>query len=62
MPYVNIYLIEGRTEEQKRDMASKITDFISEVGKVQKEMVHILFMDMPRTNISKGGILVSDKK
>jgi len=62
MPYVNIYLIEGRTEEQKRDMASKITDVISEVGKVQKEMVHILFMDMPRTNISKGGILVSDKK
>ncbi len=62
MPYVNIYLLEGRTEAQKRDMALKITDVISEVGKVQKEKVHILFIDMPRTNISKGGILVSDKK
>ncbi|MDD3520963.1 MAG: tautomerase family protein [Actinomycetota bacterium] len=62
MPYVNIYLLDGRTEEQKREMSSRITDVISEVGKVQKEMVHILFIDMPKTNISKGGILVSDKK
>jgi len=62
VPYINIYLLDGRTEEQKREMASRITDVVSEVGKVQREMVHILFIDMPRTNISKGGILVSDKK
>ena len=62
MPYVNIYLLDGRTDEQKKEMAARITDVISEVGKVQKEMVHILFVDMPKTNIAKGGILVSDKK
>jgi 4-oxalocrotonate tautomerase len=62
MPYVYIHLIEGRTEEQKREMASKITDVISDVAKVEKELVHILFVDLPKTNISKGGILVSDKE
>ncbi len=62
MPYVNIYLLEGRTKEQKKEMASRITDVVSEVGKVEKEKVHILFIDMPRTNISKGGILVSEQK
>jgi len=61
MPYVNIYLLDGRTVEQKREMADKITNVISEVGKVPKELVHILFMDLPKTNISKGGILQSDK-
>jgi len=61
MPYVNIYLLEGRSVEQKREMADKITGVISEVGKVPKELVHILFMDLPKTNISKGGILQSDK-
>ena len=61
MPYVNIYLLDGRTVEQKREMADKITDVISEVGKVPKELVHILFMDLPKTNIAKGGILQSDK-
>jgi 4-oxalocrotonate tautomerase len=61
MPYVNIYLLDGRTVEQKREMADKITDVISEVGKVSKESVHILFMDLPKTNISKGGVLQSDK-
>ena len=61
MPYVNIYLLDGRTVEQKREMADKITNVISEVGKVQKELVHILFMDLPKTNIAKGGVLQSDK-
>lgn len=61
MPYVNIYLIEGRSVEQKREMADKITGVISEVGKVPKELVHILFMDLPKTNIAKGGVLQSDK-
>lgn len=61
MPYVNIYLLDGRTVEQKREMADKITAVISEVGKVPKELVHILFMDLPKTNIAKGGVLQSDK-
>jgi 4-oxalocrotonate tautomerase len=61
MPYVNIYLLDGRTIEQKREMADKITNVISEVGKVSKELVHILFMDLPKTNIAKGGVLQSDK-
>jgi|NGEPerStandDraft_5_1074534.scaffolds.fasta_scaffold25736_2 4-oxalocrotonate tautomerase len=61
MPYVNIYLLEGRSVEQKREMADKITGVISEVGKIPKELVHILFMDLPKTNIAKGGVLQSDK-
>lgn len=61
MPYVNIYLLEGRSVEQKREMADKITGIISEVGKIPKELVHILFMDLPKTNIAKGGVLQSDK-
>lgn len=61
MPYINIYLIEGRTVEQKREMADKITNVVSKVGKVPKELVHILFIDLPKTNISKGGTLQSDK-
>lgn len=62
MPYVNIYMFEGRTVDQKREMADKITNVISEVGKVPQESVHILFIDLPKTNIAKGGILQSDKK
>jgi len=62
MPYVNIYIVEGRTEEQKKEMAEKITDVVSEVGKTTKESVHILFIDLPKTNVSQGGVLLSDKK
>ena len=57
MPYVNTYLLDGRTIEQKREMADKITNVISEIGKVSKELVHILFMDLPKTTIDNGGVL-----
>ena len=44
MPIVTIELIEGRTVDQKREMAKKITDVIKEVAKVKEESVEIIFM------------------
>ena len=51
----------GDTTDDLIEMADKITNVISEVGKVPKELVHILFIDLPKTNIAKGGIIQSDK-
>ncbi len=62
MPYINIFLAEGRTVEQKRKMADRITKVVSEDAIVPKEAVHILFIDMPQTNVANAGVLISDKK
>ena len=61
MPRVTIQLIEGRTIEQKRMMAKKITDSIVEICKVPQSAVTIYFNDMPKNSYSKGGILVCDE-
>jgi 4-oxalocrotonate tautomerase len=60
MPIVTIELIEGRTVDQKREMAKKITDVIIEVVKVKEDTVEIIFHDMKKENYSKAGKLALD--
>ncbi|MCE5285463.1 MAG: 2-hydroxymuconate tautomerase family protein [Pelosinus sp.] len=61
MPYVQIDMIEGRTTEQKREMAKKITKVISETAKCPEEAIHIIIREAKKEHIAKGGILVADK-
>ena len=60
MPIVTIELIEGRTVDQKREMAKKITNIIKEVAKVSEESVEIIFHDMKKENFAKAGKLAMD--
>jgi len=60
MPVVTIELIEGRTVDQKREMAKRITDVIKEVAKVKEDAVEIIFHDMKKENYSKAGKLALD--
>lgn len=60
MPIVTIELIEGRSVEQKREMAKKITETIVEITKIQQDAVEIIFHDMKKENYSKGGLLAID--
>ena len=60
MPIVTIELIEGRSVEQKREMARKITETIVEITKIQQDAVEIIFNDIKKENYSKGGLLAID--
>ena len=60
MPIVTIELIEGRTVDQKREMAKKITEVIKEVAKVKEDAVEIIFHDMKKENFAKAGKLILD--
>ena len=59
MPVVKINWLQGRTVEQKRKIVEEITKTLVEVADVKPEVVTILFIDMPRTNIAKSGKLLS---
>jgi len=61
MPYIQVHLVEGRTQEQREKLAKAITDATAEILKVNKEDVWIEFNDMPKTHFATGGILKSKK-
>ena len=55
MPVVTIEWYEGRSPDQKREIAEKITEVVSEVGKTPADQVWIKFVDSPRTEWAIGG-------
>ena len=62
MPYVNITWLEGRTVDQKRKVAQRVTQILMEEAGAKSESTHIVFVDLPTTNFATGGITVADKK
>jgi len=61
MPYIQVNMLEGRTQEQRAKLTKAITDAVVEILKVDKENVWIEFNDMPKTHFATGGILRSKK-
>ena len=55
MPIVTIEWYDGRTPEQKKEIAEKLTDLLVEVGKTSKEHVWIRYVDSPKSEWAIGG-------
>jgi 4-oxalocrotonate tautomerase len=61
MPDVHISWLEGRTTDQKRKVAERITQVLLEEVGIRPEATHIVFVDVPATNFAAAGVLVADK-
>lgn len=50
MPFIQVYLLEGRTEEQKKVVIEKLTHAMVEAVGAPIESVRVWIHDMPKTN------------
>ncbi len=62
MPLIQITLLKGRTTEQKRRIAQRMTDVLVEEAKTAKEGVVVTFVDVEKDSYARGGELMADKK
>jgi 4-oxalocrotonate tautomerase len=62
MPHIQITMLKGRTIEQKRKIAERITDTMVEEAKTAKEGVIITILEVEREDYAHGGVLMADKK
>jgi 4-oxalocrotonate tautomerase len=62
MPHVQITWVEGRTPDQKRKIAEKVTQTLIEEGRAKRENIHVSFHDVPATDYAEAGVLVVDQK
>lgn len=62
MPTLRVELMEGRTTQQKRELATALTQVFVDVLKSPPGAVDILFYDIKRHDWATGGELWSDKK
>jgi len=61
MPLIQITLLKGRTTEQKRRIAQRMTDVLVEEAKTAKEGVVVTFVDVEKDSYARGGELMVDK-
>ena len=62
MPTLKVEMYEGRTNEQKRAFAEKVTVLASETLGGAPEAVQVIFDEIKKENWATGGKLASDPK
>ena len=62
MPLLQVTMLEGRTVEQKRKVAERLTQVMVEEAKAAREAVVITFIEVTREDYASAGVLLADKK
>jgi 4-oxalocrotonate tautomerase len=62
MPLIQVTLLKGRSIDQKRKIAERITQTMVEDGKAAKEAVVVTFIEITREDYANAGVLLADKK
>jgi len=60
MPIVTINLLEGRTQNQKRDLIRNVTNTISETISSPMESIRVIINEMPFENYGVAGLPVKE--
>ncbi len=61
MPIINIQLLAGRNEEQKRKLVKEVTDAVCRALDHKPESVRIILSDMQPCDYAVGGVLKKDE-
>ncbi|MDF2606518.1 MAG: Xylose transport system permease protein xylH [Bacillales bacterium] len=61
MPYVTVKMLEGRTDEQKKNLVEKVTAVVSETTGAPVEKVVVFIEDMPKSHYAVAGVRLSDQ-
>jgi 4-oxalocrotonate tautomerase len=62
MPVVQVSLLEGRTTDQKRNIAKRITQMLVEEAGANEQGIVVTFVDLPTDSYASGGVLICDKR
>lgn len=60
MPFAQIYMVEGRTEEQKRAVIENVTAALEKAVGAPKENVRVWIHDVPKENWGIAGVTAKD--
>jgi 4-oxalocrotonate tautomerase len=58
---VQITMLQGRTAEQKRKVAKRITDALVEEAGARREGILVVFHEVSKESYASGGELMADK-
>ena len=60
MPIIQFNILEGRTPEQKRQLAKRVSDAVCEVLDCKPQSVRILINELSAEHFSVGGVTAAE--
>ncbi len=60
MPFVKVMMWEGRTKEQKAELAKAITQSIADIAGAPPEATIIVYEEISKEDWAEAGVLASD--
>ena len=61
MPIVQVTMLQGRTADQKRKLAERITDAMVEEAGARREAIVVTFVEVSKESYASGGVWMADK-
>lgn len=62
MPRIILQQIVGRSVEQKRELARRLTETVVEVLAVDPQTVTVFIEEVPPENFARAGVLAADRR
>jgi len=59
MPFVNIRILEGHSQQRKDEIARRVVDAVSEVAELPREAIWVVFDDVRPTDWYVAGTAVA---
>ncbi len=60
MPFAQVFMVEGRTEDQKRAVIDKVSTALVEATGAPKEAIRVWIQEVPKTNWGIAGQTAKD--
>jgi 4-oxalocrotonate tautomerase len=61
MPLIQVTMLQGRSADQKRKIAARITDTMVEEAGARREAIIVTFLEVSKESYASGGVLIADK-
>lgn len=62
MPHIQVTLVKGRTTDQKRRIARRLTEVLSEEAKVEPKYISLSLVEVESDGFAEAGELVLDRR
>jgi 4-oxalocrotonate tautomerase len=62
MPFVNIQILKGHSQQRKDEIARRVTDAVSEIAELPKDAIWVVFEDVSAADWFVGGTSVESRK
>ncbi len=62
MPHIQVTMLQGRSTEQKRKLAKRLTDAMVEEAGATRDAVTVAIVEVEKEVFARGGTLIADRK